>query len=430
MYELVWKKIGSFFKHIGIIFILFIFFNIIAAYYVLYFPKQLWSARDEVLKSIISPTSHEGQEIIFRLFDKEGSNYIKAIQSTPAFKQHPILHYMVGPAKDAYHTVGIEGVRYFNENKDEDIKRILESDRAIYVLGGSTTFGYGVSNNQTIPFYLQDFIKQRSSYFVLNLGTPAYDQLREIDKLVYLLRSGYRPKIVIFIDGLNDIMGIARSNYRVQDKIIYQGFSVGKGDKTMDGSFLPQGATLTFDNLKSTLINALPLMRAYRNWKAQPITLAQYKFEKNSFIDPFDWIEAEYFCINWPDFGTANKTKLSRQIIELYSKNIKFLESLSKAFGFKYIIFFQPIGYISKNNPFIKPHAPTTKGYKYYEEMVQTIKHEVSKGMLSDIVDISDLLSNEKEVNYIDCNHYSPVANKKIASAIYKELVNKKFIKQ
>lgn len=71
-------------------------------------------------------------------------------------------------------------MRYFDGGADDDARKILNSDNNIYIFGGSTAFGYGVKNNQTIPFYLQELAKPHTEMSVLNFGTPAYDQIEKL----------------------------------------------------------------------------------------------------------------------------------------------------------------------------------------------------------------------------------------------------------
>lgn len=79
----------------------------------------------------------------------------------------------------------------------------------IFVFGGSTTFGYGESDNLTIPSYLQYYLRQQTGsdqIFVYNFGRANYFSLQE--KLLFqsLVDQGIVPDMAIFIDGLNDFI--------------------------------------------------------------------------------------------------------------------------------------------------------------------------------------------------------------------------------
>ena len=78
---------------------------------------------------------------------------------------------------------------------DESVRALLDSPRKlVFLMGGSTTLGYGVSGDETISWYLNAAAGSAGGFTAVNLGSQAYDQHREIEKLSYLLRAGYRPR--------------------------------------------------------------------------------------------------------------------------------------------------------------------------------------------------------------------------------------------
>lgn len=80
----------------------------------------------------------------------------------------------------------------------------------ILTLGGSTTFGYNVSDEHTWPTYLSEILNRRAreenrniKVEVLNYGRGFYHPSQETLLLLDLLKSGYRPSLVLFLDGVN-----------------------------------------------------------------------------------------------------------------------------------------------------------------------------------------------------------------------------------
>jgi hypothetical protein len=80
----------------------------------------------------------------------------------------------------------------------------------VWALGGSTTFGYFVSDQQTWPSYFSQELNDRARQEHLgmhirvdNYGRSAYTPDQEVILLWGLLRSGQRPSLVIFMDGVN-----------------------------------------------------------------------------------------------------------------------------------------------------------------------------------------------------------------------------------
>lgn len=77
----------------------------------------------------------------------------------------------------------------------------------IFVLGGSTTFGYGVPDQHTIPAYLQMELEQRRPQLkarVYNFGQGSYFSTMERVFFEQLLLEQFVPDTVVMVDGLND----------------------------------------------------------------------------------------------------------------------------------------------------------------------------------------------------------------------------------
>ncbi len=76
----------------------------------------------------------------------------------------------------------------------------------IFLFGGSTTFGYGVADDQTLASYLQESLAQASAkpVKVYNLGCGNYYSTPERIQFEQLLSGGQVPDIAVFFDGLNE----------------------------------------------------------------------------------------------------------------------------------------------------------------------------------------------------------------------------------
>ncbi len=73
------------------------------------------------------------------------------------------------------------------------------------MLGGSSLWGFGARDDQTIPSLLARNLDQRGWRVELkNLSEIGYVSTQELIALVRELQAGYRPDVVIFYDGVND----------------------------------------------------------------------------------------------------------------------------------------------------------------------------------------------------------------------------------
>ena len=94
----------------------------------------------------------------------------------------------------------------------------------IFFFGGSTTFGFNVADNETIPSQFVQLYKAKhpngKSVRVHNFGTPTYYSYQELMLFTKLIFEGRRPDIVIFIDGVNDFW-FAKASYYNQSYFSY-----------------------------------------------------------------------------------------------------------------------------------------------------------------------------------------------------------------
>ena len=102
-----------------------------------------------------------------------------------------------------YVNVDINGYRI---SKDQAVWPPPAGELNIFLFGGSTTFGYGVEDSQTIASHLQDSMRSSlgRKVNVYNFGRGFYYSTQERILFEVLLSSGYVPDMAVFLDGLND----------------------------------------------------------------------------------------------------------------------------------------------------------------------------------------------------------------------------------
>lgn len=76
----------------------------------------------------------------------------------------------------------------------------------VFVFGGSTTFGYGLPDGETVPAALEDILEQVGSgpISVYNFGRAFFFSTHELLEFQRLLMAGIKPAAVLFIDGINE----------------------------------------------------------------------------------------------------------------------------------------------------------------------------------------------------------------------------------
>lgn len=126
---------------------------------------------------------------------KEDYNY-----NADLYEPHP---YLVGvPKKNVQKSSG--GINYSHNSfgyRGEEFKP-KSGKKRIIAIGGSTTYGVGVTDKETWPYYLDSLMND--NYEVLNFGIPGHSTVENIIMASFYL-SDYSPDIIIIQAGLNDL---------------------------------------------------------------------------------------------------------------------------------------------------------------------------------------------------------------------------------
>ena len=247
--------------------------------------------------------------------------------------------------------------------------------KEIWVFGGSTTFGYGVKNNQTIAAYLEALFKKK--FEVKNFGTGFYYSTQERILLNDLLIKFDSPYAIIFIDGLNEFY------------------------------------------------------KEYNSYQTQFTDLIKYKMNKTSADDFKDYFLERFNNLNFIRLikeKIINKKKdlikenlnedEIKKMVNIFKQNQKIIKGVSKEYNLKIVQVLQPV-------PIYNDSYQSSKIPKEFEISFENNLRfkKLKKGYeiyLSDLPSYVLNLSDLKIVKpmYIDGVHYSPDFNLAIAENI------------
>ena len=118
------------------------------------------------------------------------------------FEEHP---YLSGVAKKNQHYVNTKGIVITTDSNGFRITRKGDYDKAsknVVCLGGSTTFGTLVTDEDSWPYQLQE--KLGPDYNVYNMGIPGYSTMEAMIQLITIVPE-LKPQIIIVYEGWNDI---------------------------------------------------------------------------------------------------------------------------------------------------------------------------------------------------------------------------------
>lgn len=351
-------------------------------------------------------------ELMQQIHDGKSIEEIKGIYSQfPNVKSHPVLEFMTIPVQTKYYHIGFENCRYNSFIHDKNIKSIING--SVWVFGGSTAFGVGVAGNETIASFLNLF---DSTNKYINFGVPAYNQLTEINKLILLLKKGYRPKSVIFIDGLNDLYSLG------QTTLHHTEFSA----KNFNSYRLPNDVAKTKTTFSA--LYSLPIIRLYYEYRAknyiqnnQPTSEElQGVYHMNDLYTKQPFLH--YYISEILSQQTKDISNFLAQILNYYKTNIDLVQALSSHYNFDFQVYFQPFGVFSSKNLFIVDTNNIKQSaliYKNVKPVYEHIKTKIRSGELKRMIDISDA-ERYCDYPYVDLTHYSKSMNAVIAGLILK----------
>lgn len=274
----------------------------------------------------------------------------------------------------------------------------------VFVFGGSTTFGYGVTDDETIASALQRALGRyelcapnrdiRGGVAVYNFGCGSHYSTQERILFEQLLSAGHRPDLALFIDGLNDF-------YFYEDK----------------PAFTDILTTLTKeeDPPLSTYLTNVSLVRAARDlktWLAPPA-------EANAHASP----DAEKQLYDNPE-------KL-RAVIGRYAQNKKLAEATAAAYGVATAFVWQPVpmfGYDLSHHPFgaegFGRFTFSRYGYPYVKQLAQA-------GWFGErFLWCGDMQSDLNEALYVDPLHYTAAMTERLGREIRDRLVTERIVRR
>jgi hypothetical protein len=260
----------------------------------------------------------------------------------------------------------------------------------IFFYGGSTTFGYNVTDNQTIPSYLgKILLREKQEICIKNFGRGSYFSTQEniLFKKHILNKKVKNGDIIIFLDGINEN---GNRNSRNTEFL----FEVNKA--------LNQDYWDMYKFTFPIFFDSLPVNQFIKRMKKK------YNYQKETNLSQTDIFN------------------LNDDLKHVYEKNILMRDGICKNLNLHCYSLLQPFATI---------HG------KYFEKPIQgaietrllnidTHKKSLKEkykilSEIKNVINIADSLDNTTFLSYIDAVHYSPLASEKISKRIYTIIYDK-----
>jgi lysophospholipase L1-like esterase len=259
----------------------------------------------------------------------------------------------------------------------------------LLMLGGSSLWGFGARDDETIPSLLARQLDQRGWRVELkNLSEIGYVSTQELIALVRELQAGYRPDVVIFYDGVNDTTSALLEGEA--------GLTTNEVNRRQEFNLLQSPARLS-----AALISKL--VKDSGSYRFAQVVRRRSSGDLNpSRSSPTD----------------QTMRALAAGVVQHYVANIAIAEKLGRGFGFRPLFYWQPVVF--------------TKPAQVPFEREETVKYAWAEGIFREVYgkirdsaelkvdpafrDLSRLFDDSRNLIFIDYCHTTESANARIAA--------------
>ena len=299
----------------------------------------------------------------------------------------PYVQFRERPRTGRFVNISTDGYRL---NSATDRKVFDRTGPAsVFLFGGSTTFGYGVRDEDTVAAHLEALFRRDASpsappVAVYNLGRGYYGSAQEFLLLKSLVQRGLVPKVAVFLDGINEQFCPTYSANIAEMFRIAQHDPAARLREVM--ASLPV-MRLAFSSHRSELAaNAMYLNRALRG----------YSFECRC---PEEIQSACY-----------------PQWLKTFGLNKQLIRAMAREFGFEVHFFLQPVG--GYRNRF----TTTPDGIKRPDHLwAEFERHPIMNG--ENDHSLTGILEHYQGEAFVDLLHYTSGVNRLIAERAYPHVV-------
>ncbi len=262
----------------------------------------------------------------------------------------------------------------------------------VFMFGGSTTFGYGLPDTQTVASYLQEYMRARmpQRVRVYNFGRGSYVSEQERVLLEELLLGGYVPNLALFIDGLNEFAFPAGPAETERLKAVFSA-KQGPLDHVPGVEHLPMTRLASF--VRRSASAAFSRSPAVDRRNVEPTAA----FDDGKYKDP----------------------EVIARVIERYFENKALIEAVASSRDVAVAFVWQPIPlykYDLSYHLFANADFGSNFFARYGYADVATRVAEEPPG--DDFLWCADMQENLKEPLYVDKVHYTARMSRMLASTI------------
>ncbi len=303
----------------------------------------------------------------------------------------PFVYFRQMPFRGKTINIGDDGLRATWQPSASANARGQRESVKILMLGGSSFWGFGARDDQTIPSLVARSLDERGWRIeIKNLSEIGYVSTQELIALVHELQAGYRPDMVIFYDGVNDTTSAFLEGEA--------GVTTNEVNRRVEFNLRQSPGRL------ATGLAARLIQDSGSNRFAQMIGR-----RLGGGIKPAR-----------PQPKGEGIGALAEKVVECYEANVTLVANLGKSFGFRPMFFWQPTIF-DKANPTTFEREEAQR-FAWAVEMFRQVHAKIGSSMRlkadAAFRDLSEVFADSEELVFIDYCHTTELANARIASLI------------
>jgi lysophospholipase L1-like esterase len=322
--------------------------------------------------------------------------YFDELASLPGFKWHPYVYWRRVPSEGHSFNIDEEGLRKtWNAKKgDSELPRVR-----IFMMGGSTIWGIGARDEETIPSIVAQLLTReyKLNVEVTNFGASGYVTTQEVIALLRELQRGNTPNLVVFYDGVNDTF-CAYQNKGVA------GIPQNESNREREFNLLrPEQIRHLYKEALLVTFKSSSTYYVLRSLVRKTTGRDLLSFGHNGFVPP-------------------PPNQMASEVARIYAWNVKLVQNLGETYGFRTLFYWQPTVYTKDK---LTPYERQTRGddgmKPYYTEATTAVKTQLSN--IDSFHDISGVFNGDPRPYFIDDVHVTGAGNEIIAHRMLKDVV-------
>jgi lysophospholipase L1-like esterase len=310
-------------------------------------------------------------------------------------KWHPYVHWRRESFKGKYINIDQEGIRQTwnakgGTNSGSKIFRI-------FMFGGSTLWGTGAPDNDTIPSVLSRLLNEHGfNVEVTNFGESGYVNTQEIILLLRQLQNDKVPDLAIFYDGVNDTFSTFQNR--------------GLAGLPQNESNREREFNLLRPSMKGRLYGEAFRVALTSTATYQVLTAMARRIMRR---DGFSQEEA---------LLASNSEQLASDVARVYSWNMRFVEQVGEIYGFRTLFYWQPT--ILTKHELTSYEQQLQNEVKHLKMYYMTTASSVKARLFNIDVfhDISDAFAGDSRPYFWDPWHLTGAGNEIVARRMLKDV--------